>query len=207
MQFSNHLENIYLMTDKPNIREWMFRALMFEAEAETFKTAGIRVGADAEEVEKSLMEETLSPFPIQTRNEALRMSRIYALINCFENSVRDLIKARLKEKYDADWWEKGVPKATKEFAQKRQEEAQNNSWLEGDNTELLEFTQFGHLSDIITQNWPDFTDLIPTQHWLKQRFDELEKARNYIAHNRLLLPSEFRRIEQYVNDWDKQVGF
>lgn len=195
------------MTEKPNIREWMFRALMFEAEAETFKTAGIRVGADADEVEKSLMEETLSPFPIQARNEALRMARIYALVNCFENSVRDLIKARLKEKYDADWWEKGVPKSTKEFAQKRQEDAQNNSWLEGDNTELLEFTQFGHLSDIIAQNWTDFTDLIPTQHWLKQRFEELEKARNYIAHNRLLLPSEFRRIEQYINDWDKQVGF
>lgn len=195
------------MNEKPNIREWMFRALMFEAEAENFKLAGIRVGADAEEVEKSLMEETLRPFPIQTRNEALRMARIYALINCFENSVRELIKARLIEKFDTDWWEKGVPKSTRDFAEKRQNEASQNSWLEGDNTELIEFTQFGHLSDIVTQNWTDFSDLIPTQHWLRQRFDELEKARNYIAHNRLLLPSEFRRIEQYINDWDKQVGF
>lgn len=195
------------MSEKANIREWMFRALMFEAESDVFKNAGIRVGADAEQVEKSLMEETLSPFPIQLRNEALGMSRIYALINCFENSVRDLIKERLKEKFDTDWWEKGVPKTTKEFAIKRQQTAQENSWLEGDNAELIEFTEFGHLSDIIIQNWNDFTDLIPTQHWLKQRFDELEKARNYIAHNRLLLPSEFRRIEQYINDWNKQVGF
>lgn len=195
------------MTDKPNIREWLFRALMFEAESETFKSAGIRVGADAEVVEKSLMEETLRPFSVQTRNEALKMARIYALINCFENSVRDLIKERLKEKFNTDWWEKGIPKSTREFAQKRQADAQNNSWLEGDNSELIEFTQFGHLADIITQNWDDFSDLIPSQHWIKQRFDELEKARNYIAHNRLLLPSEFRRIEQYVNDWDKQVGF
>jgi Swt1-like HEPN len=188
------------------VREWMFRALMFEAEAENFKSAGIRVGADNEQAEKSLMEETLRPFSIQTRNEALKMARIYALVNCFENSVRDLIKERLMDKHKTDWWERGVPKSVKDFAQKRQEDAQHNSWLEGDNTELIEFTQFGHLCDIITQNWLDFSDLIPTQHWLKQRFEELEKARNYIAHNRLLLPSEFRRIEQYVNDWDKQIG-
>ncbi|MFT4092432.1 MAG: Swt1 family HEPN domain-containing protein [Niabella sp.] len=195
------------MTEKPNIREWMFRALMFEAEAEQFKGAGIRIGADNERIEKALMEETLSPFPIPIRNEALRMSRIYALVNSFENSVRDLIKERLKEKFDADWWEKGVPKSVKDFAQKRQQSAKDNSWLEGDNTELIEFIEFGHLTDIIIQNWPDFSDLIPTQHWLKQRLDELEKARNYIAYNRLLLPSEFRRIEQYINDWNKQVGF
>ncbi|MBK7340794.1 MAG: hypothetical protein IPJ64_12365 [Saprospiraceae bacterium] len=194
------------MSNNSNVREWMFRALMFEAEAENFKSAGIQVGADNEQTEKSLMGESLRPFSIQARNEALKMARIYALINCFENSVRDIIKERLKDKYTTDWWEKGVPKTVRDFAQKRQEEAQLNSWLEGDNTEIIEFTQFGHLSDIITHNWNNFSDLIPTQHWLKQRFDELEKARNYIAHNRLLLPSEFRRIEQYINDWDKQIG-
>lgn len=195
------------MNKKPNIREWMFRALMFEAESEVFKSAGIRVGADNEKVEKSLLEETLAPFPIQTRNQGIRMARIYTLVNCFENSVRELIKERLKEKFDADWWEKGVPKSVKSFAINRQLSAQQNSWLEGDNAELIQFTEFGHLSDIILHNWTDFSDLIPSQHWIKQRMDELEKARNYIAHNRLLLPSEFKRIEQYINDWNKQVGF
>lgn len=192
---------------KTNIREWMFRALMFEAEAERFKSAGIRIGADQEKVEKSLLEEILTPFPVGTRNEALRMARVYTLLNCFENAVRELVKERLKEKYDSDWWEKGVPKAVRSFAKNRQESAEKNSWLEGDNTEVIEFIEFGHLSDIIVHNWTDFMDLIPTQHWIKQRMDELEKARNYIAHNRLLLPSEFKRIEQYVRDWNNQVGF
>lgn len=195
------------MNKEPNIREWLFRALMFEAEVETFKAAGIRIGADAEQVEKALMEETISPFPIHTRNEALKMARLYALVNCFENSVRELIKERLRESFDVDWWEKGIPKSIREFAQKRHLSAKQNSWLEGDNTEFIEFVEFGHLSDIITHNWDIFSDLIPTQHWIKQRLDELEKARNYIAHNRLLLPSEFRRIEQYITDWNKQVGF
>jgi hypothetical protein len=195
------------MIEKANIREWMFRALMFEAEAEQFKSAGIRIGADNEQIEKSLMEEALSPFSIDIRNEALRMARIYALLNCFENSVRDLIKERLKEIYDVDWWEKGIPKSVRDFVKKKIDSAKSNSWLEGDNTQDIEFTEFGHLSDIILSQWEHFSDLIPTQHWIKQRLDELEKARNYIAHNRLLLPSEFRRIEQYINDWNKQVGF
>lgn len=68
------------------------------------------------------------------------------------------------------------------------------------------FIQFGHLADIITNNWGDFSDLVPTQHFLKQRFEEMEKARNFIAHNRLLLPGEFARLEMYVADWNRQVG-
>lgn len=195
------------MNKKPNIREWLFRALMFESEAEQFKVAGIRIGADNEATEKALLADSLSSFPVATRNEAVHMGRIYSLLNCFENSVRDLIKERLQEVFDADWWEKGVPVKVKNFASKRYEEEKSNTWLEGQKSELMQFIEFGHLADIVMQNWENFSDLIPSQHWLKQRMDELEKARNYIAHNRLLLPSEFKRIELYIADWNKIVGF
>jgi hypothetical protein len=36
--------------------------------------------------------------------------------------------------------------------------------------------------------------------------DELEKVRNFIAHNRMLLPSEFQRIYMYVDGWNKAIG-
>jgi len=195
------------MNEGSNVREWMFRALMFEAESERFRQAGIRVGADAQEAERSLLEEALSPFPIDIRNSSLRMARLYAQLNCFENSVRDLVKERLVDEYDIDWWEKGVVKKVKDFAEKRYDAEQKNSWLEGEKSELILFIEFGHLSDIILNKWDLFSDLIPSQHWLKQRLDLLEKARNYIAHNRLLLPSEFRRIELYISDWNRTVGF
>jgi hypothetical protein len=189
-----------------NIREWMFRALMFEAEAEQFRTAGIRLGADLRDVEAKLLEEVLSPFPVLIRNQALQMARIYALMNCFENSVRDLIAKRLEERHGADWWEKAVPSKVKGLAVSRQKKAKENSWLEGDNTSQLSFAEFGNLGDIILACWEDFDDLIPTQHWLKQRMDEPEQARNFLAHNRLLLPAEFQRIEMYIADWNRQVG-
>ena len=187
------------------LRDGLFRALMFEADAERFRAAGIRMGADQTDVETKLMEEVLSPFAVGLRNEAMRMTRLYALVYCFENSVRELIRERLEEKYGAEWWAK-VPNKVQEFSEKRQQDAKVNSWLEGSKDDPLEFCQFAHLANIITENWDDFRDLIPTQHWLKQRMEELEQARNFIAHNRLLLPGEFQRIETYIGDWNRQVG-
>jgi hypothetical protein len=134
------------------------------------------------------------------------MTRLYALLYCFENSVRQLIRERLEEKQGVDWWDKSVPKSVRDQAAKRQQTAQTNSWLEGEKGLPLQFVDFGDLSSIILHNWEDFSDLVPSQHWIKQRMDELEQARNFIAHSRLLLPAEFQRIESYVADWNKQVG-
>ncbi len=165
----------------------------------------ILVGADTSEADRNLLNEALSPFSIDQRNEARRMARLYALIYCFENSVRGLIAERLEEKNGADWWG-SVPKKIKEFAEDRQRDAETNSWLEGKIRDPLGFVEFGHLADIIIFKWEDFSDLIPSQHWIKQRMDELERARNFIAHNRFLLPAEFQRIEMYINDWNRAVG-
>lgn len=179
---------------------------MFEAEATAFRSAGIRIGADQSDVERSLLEETLAPFSVGMRDAALQMSRLYALLYCFENSVRDLIKERLEEKHALDWWTNGVPATVKKQAEGRQKDAEKNSWLDAPSREILSFTEFGHLADIIVSQWELFSDLVPTQHWLKQRMEELEKARNFLAHNRLLLPSEFQRVEMYVADWNRMVG-
>lgn len=191
--------------NKKDARNWLFKGLMFEAEAEQFRSAGIRVGFDTSESEREMLKEVLSPFSINLRNEALRMARLYALLYCFENSVRVLITQRLQEKYGLDWW-KVVPVKISSFAEKRQKDALDNSWLEGQNKHLIDFVDFGHLADIITQKWDDFSDLITSQQWIKQRMDEIEKARHFIAHNRFLLPNEFQRIEMYINDWNRMVG-
>ena len=133
------------------------------------------------------------------------MARLYAVIFCFENEVRDLIRERLGEKLGPDWWEK-VPKRVQDKASQRHKLAVKDSWLDGDKRSLLSFCDFGSLADIVIAHWEHFEDIIPTQPWLKQRMDELEKARHFIAHNRKLLPSEFERIYMYVADWNKVVG-
>lgn len=195
------------MTNKTgNCREFLFRALMFEAEADSFRNAGIRVGADIAKSEGPLLMERLEPFGIARRNQALQMARLYAIVFCFENEVRDLIRERLEEQLGQDWWEAGVPQKVKNAALSIQKQALKDSWLDGSKDDLLGFCEFGCLADIMIGKWEFFEDIIPSQHWLKQRMDELEKARNFIAHNRMLMPAEFERVYMYVADWNKVVG-
>ena len=203
---SKHYGSICLSTKPSSVRDWLFRALTFEAEAEEFRKAGIRLGADLRDAEFTLLEEVLSPFPVNLRNRALKMCRVYSQIYCFENSVREVVRERLEQKHGVDWWKKGVPKKIRDEAEQRQKTDADNSWLEGDAVEPLSFAQFGDLARIIINRWEEFQDLVPSQHWLQQRFDELEQARHFIAHNRLLLPGEFQRIEMYIADWNRQVG-
>jgi hypothetical protein len=168
--------------------------LLFEAEADKFQKAGIQIGADTSEAENSLLREALAPFNITTRNSALEMARLYALLFCFENEIRGFVRERLEENEGVDWQNK-LPSAVLKLAESRKETALKDSWLEGEKTDLLGFVEFGHLAQIIVAKWDYFKDIVPTQHWLKQRMDEMEKARNFIAHNRMLLPSVTSHIQ------------
>lgn len=178
---------------------------MFESEATKFQTAGIQIGADSTQAEEQLLTESLAPFSIARRNSALEMARLYAVLHCFENEIREYIRETLTEKEGIDWWTK-LPAKMKIHAESRQETALKDSWLEGEKTDLLGFVDFGMLSSIIIEKWIHFSIIIPSQHWLKQRMEELEKVRNFIAHNRVLLPSEYQRVYMYIADWNRVIG-
>ena len=72
---------------------------MFEAEAEQFRLAGIQIGADSTEAEENLLKEALSPFGIVRRNNALELARLFAVLFCFENEIRDFIREALVENF------------------------------------------------------------------------------------------------------------
>jgi hypothetical protein len=188
-----------------DVRDFLFRGLMFEAEAERFRRAGIQIGASSTKEEEGLLEEALAPFGVTRRNKALEMARLFAVLFCFENEIRDFIRDAFEEKEGHDWLDK-LPAKIKEHAESRREVALKDSWLEGEKADLLGFVDFGQLAQIIIAKWDYFKDVVPTQHWLKQRMEELEKSRNFIAHNRMLLPSEFQRMYMYIADWNRVIG-
>jgi len=193
------------LNKKKDIRDFFFRGLMFESEATKFQAAGIQIGADASYAEEQLLSESLAPFNINLRNNALQMARLYSVLFCFENEIRDYIRETLNENEGVDWWTK-LPQRIRTHAESRQETALKDSWLEGEKTDLLGFVDFGMLAGIMVEKWTFFSNVIPSQHWLKQRMEELEKTRNFIAHNRMLLPSEFQRIYMYIADWNRVIG-
>lgn len=130
------------------LRDFLFRGLMFEAEAVRFQSAGIQVGADAREVEAQLLAESLAPFGVQRRNSALEMARLYAVLYCFENEIRDFIRDTLQEKLGENWLAAISPNISK-MADSRKAAALKDSWLEGEKTDALGFVDFGHLAQII----------------------------------------------------------
>ena len=113
-----------------NLRDFLFRGLLFEAEATGFQKAGIKVGADQTETEQQLLAEALAPFPVDLRNSALEMARLYSVLFAFENHVRDFIRETLSESEGVDWLNKLPPKI-KQHAENRQETAVEDTWLEG----------------------------------------------------------------------------
>ncbi len=157
-----------------DLRDFLFRGLMFESEASRFQKAGIQVGADQTEAEEHLLAQALSPFGVTRRNQALEMARLSAVLFCFENEVRDFVRETLKEKLGEEWLTL-IPSKIREHGESRQAAAEKDSWLEGEKTDLLGFVEFGHLAQIIIDKWEHF-QVIPSQHWLKQRMDELEKG-------------------------------
>lgn len=187
-----------------DLRDYLFRGLMFESEASRFQAAGIQIGADQSDAEEKLLAEALSPFSVQRRNQALEMARLYAVLYSFENEIRDFVRQTLQEKLGDDWLDK-IPPKIKSHAEGRRDTALKDSWLEGEKTDILGFVEFGHLAQIIVDKWEHFP-VIPSQHWLKQRMDEMEKVRHFIAHNRMLLPSEFQRLYMYIADWNRVIG-
>ncbi len=151
------------------VRDFLFRGLMFEAESEKFRLAGIQIGADSTEAEENLLKEALAPFGITRRNNALEMARLFAVLFCFENEIRDFIREALVEKEGLDWIDKLPPKI-KEHAESRRETALKDSWLEGEKSDLLGFVDFGHLAQIIVAKWEFFKNVIPTQQLVETAY-------------------------------------
>jgi hypothetical protein len=187
------------------LRDYILRGLLLESEAEKFQAAGIQIGVMSSNADSHLLAESLSPFGVARRNNAIEMARLYALLHCFENEVRVLIRDTLLEKEGANWWD-NLPIKVRSSAESRQKTALKDSWLEGEKEDSLGFVDFGMLASIMVEKWEFFESIIPSQHWLVQRMEELEKARHFIAHNRMLLPSEFQRMYMYIADWNRVIG-
>ena len=81
-----------MIDNSTSLRDFLFRGLMLESEAERFQSAGIQIGASASNSDQHLLAEALAPFSVSRRNNALEMARLYALLHCFENEVRSLIR-------------------------------------------------------------------------------------------------------------------
>jgi len=130
----------------------------------------------------------------------------YLAFFMLENSARELIADRLKEKHGTGWWEECASSSVKKNVKGRQEKEGKNRWHMQRGASEIYYTDFGDLSSLLQNNWEEFADLFPDVDWVLTRFRELEASRNIVAHNNLLEDRELDRVKMYLSDWVKQVG-
>jgi hypothetical protein len=144
-------------------------------------------------------------FPLRILTEASRMSSMFAIFFCMENSARELITQRLSERYGAGWWEK-VPNKIREHVENLQKTEKIHRYHTPRSSEQIGYTTFGHLEQIVISNWADFSDLFPSQAWISSRFRDMEMSRNVIMHTGVLDEFEIDRLEVNARDWVRQIG-
>lgn len=186
------------------LKKLVFNGMLFENNLDELEKQGIsaRSGAKQETIIR-IEEGSFSPRIMFQGN---RMASIYTVFFCLENSVRELIQARLLERVGIDWWEKCVPLKIKKAAQKLKDKEEKNKYHASRNSSFIYYTMFGELGQIIISQWEHFSDLFGDQHWISARFNDLELSRNIIMHSGVLPELEIERIESISRDWIRQVG-
>lgn len=192
------------MSDLGTLKKFVFDGILLEDTFERLEAEGITVrsGLGVIPVDR-LVNTDFSPRVVYQAN---KMSSIYVVFFCLENSVRELITDRLAERHGVDWWQICVPTKIKDSVAKLKDSEEKNRYHSQRSVSSIGYTMFGNLAQIIVHRWDDFSDLFPTQAWVNSRFTDLEMSRNIIMHTGVLPDSEIERIESICRDWIRQVG-
>lgn len=193
-----------MTTPRSHLYDFVFRGLLAE---EALDLEGRRnrrlLNIADEELAKKLALDLLDDVHV---NNARATAIVYTAIAAFENSARALVTKTLVEKFQEEWWEKGVSNGIRERAQKRMEEEQSVKWHAQRGQDPINYTTFGDLKNVIQNNWDAFEDLIGTVPWVSGIFDVIERSRNVIMHSGTLEREDIERLGMNIRDWVKQVG-
>jgi hypothetical protein len=146
-----------------------------------------------------------SQFKEQMRNEAARMAKHYVVFYCLENSIRELITARLFEEHGAEWWNVAVPEGVRTSALANQNR-EKKAGVTPRSTELIDYTTFGELWEIIQSQWEVFGDMFRDKAAVARIFSNLNTLRGPIAHCKPLAEDEISRLRLALKDWFRQMS-
>jgi hypothetical protein len=151
------------------------------------------------------VEEAYYPqFAERLRAEAAEMAAHYAIFYCLENSIRELVVKRLQEAHGDQWWSKGVPEPVRINAEKNQKK-ELATGITPRSEELIDYSNFGELGEIIKFNWNIFGDMFRDVRGLERVLASLNTLRAPIAHCKALAEDEVLRLHLSLRDWFRQM--
>ena len=192
------------MKNSKKLKEFIFNGLLLDDTLDKLEDSGISIREGQKLKGVSRIQET--DFSPKIIHNATKMSSVFTVFFCLENAVRELIQERLAERFGPTWWNDKIPTKIKDNVEKLKDKEKLNRYHAQRSANNIGYTFFGQLCQIIINNWDDFSDLFPDQHWINSRFNDLEMSRNIIMHTGILPEIEIERIESICRDWIRQVG-
>jgi len=135
------------------------------------------------------------------RAQAAAMAPHYEVFYSLETSIRTVIADSLEAEEGEQWWD------TERVPQKIQQEAKDRRQKEIDtgvtprSDELIDYTTFGELSEIIKANWDIFGSIFSSVKAVERVTSNLNTLRGPIAHCSPLAEDEVVRLRLAVRDW------
>jgi Swt1-like HEPN len=143
-------------------------------------------------------------FEAALRAEAARMSEFYEVFYCLENSIRKLVADIMIEADGADWWigPRVDEKRIREPAASRNKK-EIDSGITPRSEQLIDYTTFGELSQLITDNWELFDPVFQSKTAVSNVSNQLNLLRGPIAHCNPTDELEQERLNLAVRTWFK----
>ena len=157
-----------------------------------------------DDLKQSLDEIYYPQFSERLRSKASSMSTNYAIFYCLENSIRELIVQRLEEQHGSTWWDTAVPETVRKNAEGNRKK-ERASGVTPRSTDLIDFTNFGELGEIIKANWDIFGDMFRDVSAVEKVLATLNTLRAPIAHCTALAEDEELRLQLGLRDWFRQM--
>ena len=139
-------------------------------------------------------------------NSARAMATVYTAIAAFENSVRRFVVKILIETKGENWWADCVSEKIRRNAESREREEEKIRWHTPRGDSMINYTEFGDLVSIMSQNLDLFEAYIVSIDWARQIIQTIERSRNVIMHSGELGRKDIERIGTNIRDWISQVG-
>lgn len=160
-----------------------------------------------EVISSSLNKDKLDILENDIVEKGKKMSNAYLIMYCLENLLRDFVDKTLTEAYGEKYEDKIIiANNVKSKVNSRMNEEIKNKWLPLRGNSYVYYLDFNELGDIITNNWNDFKELLPSQEWIKAKISELYNIRCLIAHNSYLDTTSFDVLSVDYRQLVKQIG-
>jgi len=139
-------------------------------------------------------------FPGSLRDSAGEMAVHYEVFYCLENYIRDLVVEQLESLHGENWWDEKAPQGVKDnvaFNMQRE----RDEGVTPRSPDLIDYTTFGELSNLIDANWSDFGDILNSRKGVSRVLGRLNLLRGPIAHCSELSEDEVLRLQISLRDW------